>query len=238
MPAAGVFTTNLACAAPVQISREHLAERARGGGRAVVRATRTRRRGSAGRTDARRMAALTGEGLGVARRGRAGVLHRPHRLRAADGAARVGHPRAVRGSQRRRPRRPTPSSPPTPCARRRSAEVLGTAGLVGGMAKGAAMLSPAMATMLAVVTTDVVIDPTTLAGVPAGRDERHVRRAARRRVDEHQRHRARAGERAVRRRRRSSTASRSPTRSPRCAARWPSRWHGTPRARRSWCGCT
>jgi glutamate N-acetyltransferase/amino-acid N-acetyltransferase len=31
------------------------------------------------------------------------------------------------------------------------------------MAKGAAMLSPAMATMLAVVTTDVRIDPTTLA---------------------------------------------------------------------------
>jgi glutamate N-acetyltransferase/amino-acid N-acetyltransferase len=35
-------------------------------------------------------------------------------------------------------------------------------GIVGGMAKGAAMLAPAMATMLAVLTTDVAIAPPTL----------------------------------------------------------------------------
>ncbi|MDN5769577.1 MAG: bifunctional glutamate N-acetyltransferase/amino-acid acetyltransferase ArgJ [Microlunatus sp.] len=34
---------------------------------------------------------------------------------------------------------------------------------VGGMAKGAAMLAPGLATMLAVITTDAVVDPTTLS---------------------------------------------------------------------------
>jgi glutamate N-acetyltransferase/amino-acid N-acetyltransferase len=38
----------------------------------------------------------------------------------------------------------------------------GTMLTVGGMAKGAAMLAPAMATMLAVLTTDAVVDPDPL----------------------------------------------------------------------------
>ena len=33
---------------------------------------------------------------------------------------------------------------------------------VGGMAKGAAMLAPGLATMLVVITTDAVVDPSTL----------------------------------------------------------------------------
>lgn len=36
---------------------------------------------------------------------------------------------------------------------------------VGGMAKGAGMLAPALATMLVVLTTDAVVDPSTLDGV-------------------------------------------------------------------------
>src|SRR5205814_7688294 len=38
----------------------------------------------------------------------------------------------------------------------------GVVATIGGMAKGAAMLSPAMATMLAVLTTDAAVDPSTL----------------------------------------------------------------------------
>jgi glutamate N-acetyltransferase/amino-acid N-acetyltransferase len=38
----------------------------------------------------------------------------------------------------------------------------GTTVTVGGMAKGAAMLSPAMATMLAVITTDAAVEPRAL----------------------------------------------------------------------------
>ena len=40
---------------------------------------------------------------------------------------------------------------------------------VGGMAKGAAMLAPDMATMLAVLTTDAVADPDELARPACGR---------------------------------------------------------------------
>ena len=191
--------------------------------------------GERGRADARRMAELTGAGLGVARRRRARLLHRAHRLlRCRWRRSSPASPRCAPTSTARPPR-PTRSSPPTPCARRPSPRSLGTARSVGGMAKGAAMLSPAMATMLAVVTTDVRIDPTTLAEALLAATDRHVRRPDRRRLDEHERHGARA------RQRRSpasttatSTSARSPTRSPRSAARSPSRWHATPRAPRSW----
>src|SRR6476659_11258379 len=63
VPPAGVFTSNLACAAPVQVSRSHLAD---GRAAAVVLSSGNANAatGDRGRTDARRMAALTGEGLG------------------------------------------------------------------------------------------------------------------------------------------------------------------------------
>jgi glutamate N-acetyltransferase/amino-acid N-acetyltransferase len=161
VPAAGVFTTNLACAAPVQISREHLTN---GHAAAVVLSSGNANAatGERGRSDARRMTQLTGEGLGVAA---------DDVLVCSTGLIGYVMPMA-----------PLESGIPTLCAdlngptaaadailttdsvrKEAVAEVLGTAGLVGGMAKGAAMLSPAMATMLAVVTTDVRIDPTTLA---------------------------------------------------------------------------
>ena len=43
--------------------------------------------------------------------------------------------------------------------------VRGEGFVVGGMAKGAAMLAPNMATMLAVLTTDALVDPDTLRAV-------------------------------------------------------------------------
>ena len=108
------------------------------------------------------------------------------------------------------------------------------AATVGGMAKGAAMLSPAMATMLAVVTTDAAIDAAALQR--GARRARSARRSTASRVDGCRSTNdtvlvlanGRAG--AV------DAAPRSPTRSPRCAARSPSRWHATPKARRSSCG--
>src|SRR5205823_4256182 len=81
--AAGVFTTNLVAAAPVRLSRRHLA--------ADARAADTVPKGAVARFDAG-----------------------------------------------------------------------GTTITVGGMAKGAAMLSPAMATMLAVITTDAHVEPRAL----------------------------------------------------------------------------
>ena len=63
--AAGVFTTNLASAAPVQLSRLHLAD---GRAAAVVlnSGNANAATGDAGRADALRMCELTAEGLGVA----------------------------------------------------------------------------------------------------------------------------------------------------------------------------
>ena len=63
VPAAGVFTTNLACAAPVQVSRAHLAN---GQAAAIVLSSGNANAatGEQGRRDAQRMAQLTGAGLG------------------------------------------------------------------------------------------------------------------------------------------------------------------------------
>lgn len=47
----------------------------------------------------------------------------------------------------------------------KTAQVLRDGWSVGGMAKGAGMLAPALATMLVVVTTDAVVDPVALDGV-------------------------------------------------------------------------
>ena len=106
------------------------------------------------------------------------------------------------------------------------------AATVGGMAKGAAMLSPAMATMLAVVTTDAAIDRAALQRALARAVAESFDCLDCRRGTLHQRHRARARERS-RRRSRSRTAS--PTRSPRCARRSPNRWRAMPKVRRSSC---
>ena len=158
--AAGVFTTNLAQAAPVQISLQHLAD---GRAAAVVlnSGNANAATGEAGRADARRMCALTGEGLGVAS---------TDVLVCSTGLIGIPMPMA-----------PVESGIPKLCAAVSAAggldaaqaimttdtvakQSVATAGAVtiGGMAKGAAMLSPAMATMLAVVTTDAAIDRSSL----------------------------------------------------------------------------
>ena len=91
--AAGVFTTNLVAAAPVQISRQHLAD---GRAAAVVlnSGNANAATGDAGRADALRMCELTADGLGCVAARRARVLHRPDRHPDADGAGRVRHPEA------------------------------------------------------------------------------------------------------------------------------------------------
>ena len=66
VPAAGVFTANLAAAAPVQVSRAHLAATA-GRAAAVVLSSGNANAatGAPGHAGAERMCALVGEGLGV-----------------------------------------------------------------------------------------------------------------------------------------------------------------------------
>ncbi len=69
---------------------------------------------------------------------------------------------------------------------------------VGGMAKGAGMLAPQLATMLVVLTTDAVATAAGPRRRPPRRDQGQLRPARLRRLHVHQRHRRPAGQRRVR----------------------------------------
>jgi glutamate N-acetyltransferase/amino-acid N-acetyltransferase len=162
--AAGVFTTNRAQAAPVLVSREHLQ-----GGRAravVVNAgCANAGTGDRGLTDAREMACLSASALGcraeevvVASTGVIGV-HLPMDplragiSRAAAALSRDGGAAAARAimTTDTKPKEVTLEFP-----------VDGKTARIGGMAKGAGMIAPNMATLLAFFTTDVAIEPELL----------------------------------------------------------------------------
>jgi len=173
-PAAGVFTTNLAKAAPVLVSREHLA-----GGRAraiVVNAgCANAGTGAQGLADARAMAAAVATAVGcesnhvlVASTGVIGVSLPMDKVRA--GIERAASQLSVAaGPDAARAIMTTDTRP-----KEVRAEVpLGSAtAIIGGMAKGAGMIAPNMATLLAFFTTD--------ASVPADL----LRRALREAVDD------------------------------------------------------
>ncbi len=165
VPTAATFTTNLAAAPPVQVSRDHLA--ASGGSASAViisSGNANAATGAQGRADAELMCELVASGLGV---DRSGVL--------VCSTGLIGIPL---------PMAPITSGIPTlVSARSGSAEAAADAAqgilttdsgrkeiliehhgfTVAGMAKGAGMLAPNMATMLAFVTTDAAVEPATLA---------------------------------------------------------------------------
>jgi len=154
--AAGVFTTNLAQAAPVQISRRHLAD---GHATAVVLSSGNANAatGEAGRRDASRMCDLVGEGIGVDAADvlvcSTGLIGIPMPMDALEaGIPKLCGQIAPDGGGRAARAMMTTDTQPKEAVSRAGAAT------VGGMAKGAAMLSPAMATMLAVVTTDAAVE--------------------------------------------------------------------------------
>ena len=164
--AAGVFTSNLARAAPVIVSLEHLA-RSNGIATAIVvnsgRANACT--GEAGLAAAREMAAETArlaqcpvEQVLVASTGVIGVIPDVNKIKAGLASASQalsseGHGAAAQAIM---------TTDPWP--KETAVRVSTPAGLwhVGGMAKGAGMIEPKLATMLAFVTTDVHIDPALL----------------------------------------------------------------------------
>lgn len=165
--AAGVFTSNLACAAPVQISREHLED---GTAAAVVLSSGNANAatGEQGRLDAVRMCELAADGLGcdtadvlVCSTGLIGIplpmapvkSGVPKAVASLGGDAASGEAAATAILTTDTVRKEATATASLPD---------GTTVTVGGMAKGAAMLAPSLATMLAVVTTDAAIDPTAL----------------------------------------------------------------------------
>ncbi len=162
--AAGVFTQNLMTAAPVVTTRSHLV--ATGGRAAAVvlnSGCANAATGEQGVADAEEMCALVAAELGcrpdevlVCSTGLIGfmlpmdaVRHGVPVLvagRSAEEAGAVGAAEAIR----------------TTDTVRKESVVRGPGFVVGGMAKGAAMLAPNMATMLAVLTTDAAVDPDRL----------------------------------------------------------------------------
>ncbi len=165
VPTAATFTANRAAAAPVLVSRDHLAAT---GGRAaavvVSSGNANAATGRRGRADAERMCELTAHHLGAATDEivvcSTGLIGIPlpmdrletgiPRLVAARGSDPAAADAAARGIL-------TTDAGPK--------EVLVRTGdyAVAGMAKGAGMLAPNMATMLAFLTTDAEVEPGPLA---------------------------------------------------------------------------
>ncbi len=162
--AAGVFTTNLAQAAPVLVSRDHLA-----GGRAraiVVNAgCANAGTGAAGVSDARETAAIVADTVGcaveevlVASTGVIGVRLPMEKVRA--GIAEAGrHISRDGGADAARAIMTTDTKPKEVAV---EFPVGGSTCVVGGMAKGAGMIAPNMATMLAFFTTDAAVEAPLL----------------------------------------------------------------------------
>jgi len=162
VPAAGVFTSNLMTAAPVLVSRAHL--QATGGQAAAVvlnAGNANAATGDNGRAHAEAMCASVAQALGcatdevlVCSTGLIGIPLPVHLItaaapglvaaRSADGADDAAE--AIR----------------TTDTVRKEVVVASDGFTVGGMAKGAAMLQPNMATMLAVLTTDAAAGPDVL----------------------------------------------------------------------------
>jgi glutamate N-acetyltransferase / amino-acid N-acetyltransferase len=162
--AAAVFTANRAQAAPVVVSREHL----RGGrAKAVVvnSGCANAATGEQGLADAREMADLTARELGcrasevvVASTGVIGVPLPMDKLRAGIPAA-CAALSAEAGATAARAIMTTDTRPKEALV---EFTVEGHPARVGAMAKGAGMIAPNMATMLAFFTTDAALDPKLL----------------------------------------------------------------------------
>jgi glutamate N-acetyltransferase / amino-acid N-acetyltransferase len=164
--AAGVFTQNLVVAAPVTVSRRHLA--ATGGSAAGVilsSGNANAATGARGEADAEAMCGLTAGELGCRPDEvlvcSTGLIGYPLPMDAVSAgvpalaAARGGDPaHGIAAAE----------AIMTTDTRRKETVVRGDGFVVGGLAKGAAMLAPNMATMLAVLTTDAAVDPGTLTG--------------------------------------------------------------------------
>lgn len=165
--AAGVFTVNLAKAAPVYLCQDHLAA-SHGTARAIVTNSGCANActGPRGEADAREMAQLTAAAVGC---------NKEHVLVASTGvigvnlkmdAIRGGIPMAVKALDAKggaAAARAIMTTDPFP--KEYSVEVdtvLFGSFRVGGMCKGSGMIEPRMATMLGYLTTDAAVEPAML----------------------------------------------------------------------------
>lgn len=161
---AGVFTTNRASAAPVQWSKQVVAG---GRARAIVANSGNANclTGEQGMRDAQRMAELVAKRLECAPTqvvvASTGVIGVPLPMPAVEAGIAQAFERLTDGDDRAT----ADAILTTDSASKRAACTAETpAGMVriGAIAKGAGMIAPSMATMLAFITTDAAIEPATL----------------------------------------------------------------------------
>ena len=166
VPAAAVFTDNKMTAAPVLVSAAHLEAT---GGRAVGvilnSGNANAATGEQGRTDAAAMCAAAAAELGCGPEDllvcSTGLIGIPLPIDVI--LAGVPELIAARGPHREHGDAAAEAIRTTDTHAKQTVVRVGESGaVVGGMAKGAAMLAPNMATMLAVLTTDADADPATL----------------------------------------------------------------------------
>ena len=167
VPSAAVFTDNKMTAAPVLTSDRHLSE-TRGRAAAVIlnSGNANAATGAQGKADAEAMCAATADALGcadnevlVCSTGLIGIplpidtilAGVPGLVATRSGDGGVAAAEAIRTTDT--------------FAKQTVVAVPGSSAVVGGMAKGAAMLAPNMATMLAVLTTDAAVDSDDLRAV-------------------------------------------------------------------------
>ncbi|MFH1568314.1 MAG: bifunctional glutamate N-acetyltransferase/amino-acid acetyltransferase ArgJ [Gemmatimonadota bacterium] len=169
--AAAVFTTNRVYAAPITVDREHLAG---GRARAVVLNSGNANActGERGIADARRMCQVTAGALGVATEQvlvcSTGVIGVPMPMPVIEAAV----PAAVAALSPTGGAAAAVAIMTTDTVPKEAAVEVEGGVRIGGMAKGAGMIAPNMATMLSVVTSD--------AAVPAGQLRELLADAARR----------------------------------------------------------
>jgi len=165
--AAAVFTTNLAVAAPVVVSKEHLA-RSGGTTRAIVvnSGCANACTGEEGLQVARDMAAETARLVGcpveqvlVASTGVIGVALPIDKIRGGLALAM----QALGADQGSAAARAIMTTDPFPKEASTVVTIGGTTAAIGGMAKGSGMIEPMMATMLGFVTTDASVPAPLLA---------------------------------------------------------------------------
>jgi len=159
---AGVFTTNVVKAAPVLLCRERVAS---GQGQAVVinSGNANACTGEDGLRAAERMATAAATRLGIAPEQvlvlSTGVIGVPLPVERVEAALPALTLAPDGGDSAARAIMTTDTRPKTAAVEIETAE---TTVRVGGMAKGAGMICPTMATMLAVITTDAVVAPAAL----------------------------------------------------------------------------
>lgn len=165
VPAAATFTTNRAAAAPVEVSRAHLAATGGRAGAVVLNSgCANAATGDAGRAAAEATCAAVAEALGlqptevlVCSTGLIGYTLPVERILGAVAGLAAGRAGGTAAAETAARAIMTTDTHP------KQVQVDAGRFSVGGMAKGAGMIAPNMATMLAVLTTDAEVPPPVLA---------------------------------------------------------------------------